>query len=95
MNTQVADQPVEEWKNLFGVCGCIAEDFGFNPLWLRLAFALPLIFAPVVVLSIYAGLGVVVLVTRLLIRNPKPRPAAPATATVHEQDEEERLALAA
>lgn len=61
-----------EWKNMFGVCACIAEDFGFNPLWLRLAFALPLIWAPVQVIIAYFALGVIVLSSRLIFPNRKP-----------------------
>ena len=31
---------------ILGVCEAIGQDFGFNPLWLRLAFIAPLFFAP-------------------------------------------------
>lgn len=61
-----------EWKNMFGVCACIAEDFGFNPLWLRLAFALPLIWMPLQVIIAYFALGVIVLSSRLIFPNRKP-----------------------
>lgn len=58
-----------------GVCQAIGEDFGFNPVFLRIAFALPLIFAPVAVLAAYFGLGVVVLVSRILAPRPKRKAA--------------------
>ena len=61
---------------ILGVCEALGEDFGFNPLWLRLAFALPLMFLPTLVFSLYLGLGAVVLISRLLVRNPR-RVAAP------------------
>ena len=31
---------------ILGVCEAIGRDFGFQPLWLRLAFIVPLFFAP-------------------------------------------------
>jgi phage shock protein PspC (stress-responsive transcriptional regulator) len=64
-----------------GVCQALGEDFGFNPVFLRVAFAAPLIFAPMLVIEIYLGLGVVVLLSRLLAPRPK-RKAAPALAAV-------------
>jgi phage shock protein C len=82
-----------------GVCQALGEDFGFNPVFLRIAFAAPLIFAPVLVIEIYLGLGVVVLLSRLLAPRPKRKgmpaaagtveaaPAAtPASATLAEAD---------
>ncbi len=66
-----APADTNEWKNMFGVCACIGEDFGFNPLWLRLAFALPLIWAPVQVVIAYFALGIIVLSSRLLFPNRK------------------------
>jgi phage shock protein PspC (stress-responsive transcriptional regulator) len=64
--------------NLFGVCAALGEDFGFDPMWLRLAFAVALLFDLEKVLMTYAALGVVVLVSRLLF--PNRRPAAVADA---------------
>ena len=88
-----AAQPDTEWKNLFGVCGCIAEDFGFNPLWLRLAFAAPLIWAPLAVLSTYAALGVIVLASRLIFPTRKRGKVAASVPVIVAQPEQEfRLA---
>ncbi|MBM6575548.1 PspC domain-containing protein [Microvirga sp. SRT01] len=85
--------PDTEWKNLFGVCGCIAEDFGFNPLWLRLAFAAPLIWAPLAVLSTYAALGVIVLASRLIFPTRKRGKVVAAAPVIVAQPEQEfRLA---
>ena len=77
-----------------GVCQALGEDFGFNPVFLRIAFAAPLIFAPMLVIEIYLGLGLVVLVSRLLAPRPRRKAvlqqvevavAAPAqTAAAHE-----------
>lgn len=69
-----ADQPARN-DNLFGVCAAVGEDFGFNPLWLRVAFAVALLFDLEHVLMAYAALGALVLVSRLAFRTPKPTPA--------------------
>jgi len=45
---------------ILGVCEAIGRDFGFNPLYLRLAFIAPLFFAPTATIAAYLGLGVVV-----------------------------------
>lgn len=66
-------------QNLFGICARVGEDFGFNPLWLRLAFAGALILNPVAVIGSYFALGAVVLTSRLLFPNRKH--AAPASVT--------------
>ncbi|WP_028965916.1 PspC domain-containing protein [Sphingomonas phyllosphaerae] len=76
--------------NLFGVCAALGEDFGFNPLWLRLGFAVALLFSLEKVLLAYVALGVLVLVSRLLFPNRRRAVATdvPATAA-NEADEEE------
>jgi phage shock protein PspC (stress-responsive transcriptional regulator) len=61
---------------VLGVCEGLGEDFGFNPLWLRILFAAPLIWHPLYVVGAYLALGLVVLVSRLLV--PSRRAAAPA-----------------
>lgn len=50
----------------FGICEAVGQDFGFNPLWLRLAFVAPLFFFPVQTFIGYFGLGIVVLASRLI-----------------------------
>jgi phage shock protein PspC (stress-responsive transcriptional regulator) len=83
-----------------GVCQALGEDFGFNPVFLRIAFAAPLIFAPMLVIEIYLGLGVVVLASRLLAPRPKrkalPQPVAAEAPAVHAaeaNDEADQLPL--
>jgi phage shock protein C len=70
---------------LLGICQGIGDDFGFNPLWLRILFAAGLIWNPVYDISAYLALGAIVLVSRLIVRNPRPakvafEAAAPAGA---------------
>jgi phage shock protein PspC (stress-responsive transcriptional regulator) len=61
---------------VLGVCQGLGEDLGFNPLWLRIAFAVGVYLNPMVAVGSYFGLGLIVLTTRLIIR--EPRRAAPA-----------------
>lgn len=74
----------------FGVCEGIGQDLGFNPNYLRIVFALTLLFAPKVVLSIYFGAGLVVAASRLLFP-PRPvakvQPLAAAMPSAIENDE--------
>jgi phage shock protein C len=55
----------------FGVCQAIGEDLGFNANYLRIAFALPLLYAPLATIAAYLALAVVVLLTRLIVPNPR------------------------
>jgi phage shock protein PspC (stress-responsive transcriptional regulator) len=80
--------------NILGVCEAIGEDFGFNPVMLRILFAASVLWSPVVAISAYLALGVVVLLSRLLF--PKPRTAAPAVEVVPaEENAAPKLPLAA
>jgi phage shock protein C len=53
----------------FGICEAVGQDFGFNPLYLRLAFIAPLFFFPVQTFAAYFALGFIVLASRLLFPN--------------------------
>ncbi|HEY0629505.1 MAG TPA: PspC domain-containing protein [Sphingomicrobium sp.] len=78
---------------ILGVCEAVGQDFGFNPMWLRLAFIAPIFFAPAVTVGAYLGLGVIVGATRLLLKDkPASEQVVDATATVVE---EEALPIAA
>jgi len=54
----------------FGVCQALGEDFRFNPLFLRLAFAGLLFWNPLAAVAAYAGAGVVVGVSRWFVPGP-------------------------
>lgn len=66
-----ADAPKD---NLFGVCNALGEDFGFNPLWLRLALAVAFLFAPVGVAIGYFAIGGAVLAARWMFPDPNRKP---------------------
>lgn len=79
----------------FGICEALGQDFGFNPLWLRLAFIAPLFFFPVQTFAAYFLLGAIVLASRLIF----PAQAAPALtapeATTQPAAKDEDFAMAA
>jgi phage shock protein PspC (stress-responsive transcriptional regulator) len=86
---------------MFGVCEGLGEDFGFNANYLRVALAVLLLASPMAGLGIYAGLGMVVAVSRLIAPNPKratpeadEQPAAQVAAPA-ENEVAEPLPLAA
>ena len=60
-----------------GVCEGLAEDFGFNPLWLRLMFTFAIFVNPVGAVSGYLALGLVVFATRWFV------PATPSVVASH------------
>lgn len=56
---------------ILGVCEAIGEDFGFNPIFLRIPLAASVIWNPMIAFGTYFALGAVVLVSRLLFPSPK------------------------
>jgi len=67
-----------------GICEGLGEDFGFNPLFLRITLSALLLWNPVAVLGGYLGAGVIVLLSRWIF--PKPRQAAEPAVVQQEQD---------
>jgi phage shock protein C len=90
---------------MFGICEALGQDFGVNPLWIRLAFVPAIFFAPFAALAAYVGLGVVVLASRLIfpakgavVDAPVIETVAPVVTSVPAAPrafEEDRLPLAA
>ncbi len=87
---------------ILGVCEGIGEDFGFNPMLIRVPLAAAVLWSPQGAVVAYLALGLVVLASRLLF--PKANPSAvepapvdtPAPARSAADDEEEpELPLAA
>lgn len=64
---------------ILGVCEAVGEDFGFNPVLLRIPFAASVVYSPMLAIGAYLALGLVVLASRLLF--PK---AKTALATVEQ-----------
>ncbi|SNS26564.1 phage shock protein C (PspC) family protein [Sphingomonas laterariae] len=68
-------------ESLFGVCAALGEDFGFNPLYLRIGLGVLMLWNPVAVVAGYFAVGVVALLTRIIFPNPKLA-AVPEAAAV-------------
>ena len=79
---------------ILGVCEAIGEDFGFNPVLLRVPFAAGVLWSPTMVLAIYFALGAVVLASRLIFPRAKSK-TAQATPQVDAANEQAELAKAA
>ncbi|MGZ8998774.1 MAG: PspC domain-containing protein [Allosphingosinicella sp.] len=65
---------------MFGVCQGLGDDLGFPPNLLRIVLGVALLWNPIVTLSIYLGLGVIVFASRMLVRAPKSAQAEAAPA---------------
>lgn len=61
---------------ILGVCEAIGEDFGFNPIFLRIPLAASVIWNPTIAFGTYFALAAIVLVSRLLF--PKKQNKAEA-----------------
>jgi phage shock protein C len=74
---------------ILGVCEAIGEDFGFNPMFLRVPFAASMLISPTWGIVTYLALGLVVLASRLLFPRTKGGNAATfeAAAPANEQRE--------
>ena len=66
---------------LLGVCQAIGDDFGINPLYLRIAFAIPVLWNPAIVFAAYLAVGALVLVSRLVFPRPNCANRTVGTAT--------------
>jgi phage shock protein C len=56
---------------ILGVCEAIGEDFGFNPVFLRVPFAAVVLYSIPLAIGAYLALGALVLLSRLLFPKPK------------------------
>ncbi|NUR44833.1 MAG: PspC domain-containing protein [Sphingomonas sp.] len=80
---------------ILGVCEAIGEDFGFNPVLLRVPFAAAVLWSPTMTLAIYFALGAVVLASRLLFPRAKSASAQSETSVLSPANEQAQLAKAA
>lgn len=84
---------------ILGVCEAIGEDFGFNPMFLRVPLAASVVWDPKMAVGIYFALGLIVLASRLLFPKAKVQSEAVEQAAVTEApavaNEQRELAKAA
>ena len=60
-----------------GVCEALGEDLGFHPNYLRVAFAVALLWNPVAAIGAYAVAGAIVAFSRLVVRDKRPAAVHP------------------
>ena len=72
---------------ILGACEGLAEDFGFNPIFLRVPLAALVLWSPLMAIGIYFGLAAVVFGSRLLFPRPTAASAPTAAATQADNDE--------
>ena len=77
---------------ILGVCEAIGEDFGFNPVFLRIPLAASVIWNPLIAIGTYFALGLVVLVSRLVFPKAKASTAADAAPEIVHEEQELRKA---
>jgi phage shock protein C len=81
---------------ILGVCEAIGEDFGFNPVFLRVPLAASVLWSPLMSIGLYFALGAVVLMSRLLFpRKPIAEPGTELKAETSSNSDEPKLPLAA
>lgn len=78
---------------ILGICEAVGEDFGFNPVLLRIPFAASVIYSPMLAIGAYLGLGLVVLASRLLF--PKVKTSTTLSVQPQAANEEREFAKAA
>jgi phage shock protein PspC (stress-responsive transcriptional regulator) len=81
---------------ILGICEAIGEDFGFNPIFLRIPLAASVIWNPTFSIAAYVALGLGVLASRLLF--PKAKAALNGAQVVEQPavaNEQSELAKAA
>ena len=80
---------------ILGVCEAIGEDFGFNPIFLRVPFAAIVLWSPMMAIGAYFALGAVVLASRLLFPKAKAIEAEVVKSEAAPANEQRELARAA
>ncbi|MBA3525818.1 MAG: PspC domain-containing protein [Sphingomonas sp.] len=82
---------------ILGVCEAIGQDFSFNPIYLRLAFAGLFYFHPLMVVATYLALGAGVALARWLypVVAPTLVQEAPHAAAPAAENEDSQPSLAA
>jgi phage shock protein C len=80
---------------ILGVCEAMGEDFGFNPVLLRIPFAAGVLWSPWLTLAAYFALGAVVLASRLLFPRTSAAKVNSAAPTLNAANEQSKLANAA
>lgn len=93
--------PLARDDTLLGVCAALGEDLGFNPMYLRIALGVGLLWNPVVMIGGYVAAAVVIAVSRWFVPNTLPAFAdasvagEPAAVAARPEGDNDAEALAA
>lgn len=68
----IAGSIIARDDTVLGVCFAIGQDFGFNPLYLRILFAVVLFWSPTAAFGGYAVLGAIVAFSRWVAPDHSP-----------------------
>ena len=82
---------------ILGVCEALGQDFGISPTWFRVAFCAPIFWNPVLVISAYFVIGLLVAASRFAFPDRTvdvhtSAPARPAADTASAVEERELIA---
>lgn len=80
---------------ILGVCEAIGEDFGFNPILLRVPLAAMVLWSPLIAIGAYFSLGAVVLASRLLFPKAKASINSASEVSALPANEQQEFARAA
>jgi phage shock protein PspC (stress-responsive transcriptional regulator) len=87
---------------ILGVCEALGQDFGISPTWFRVAFCAPIFWNPVLVISAYFGIGLLVAASRFAfpdrtvgVHTSAPAQPAVDTAAAASDEVQERELIAA
>jgi phage shock protein PspC (stress-responsive transcriptional regulator) len=80
---------------LLGICFALGQDFGFNPVYLRVLLALGVLWSLPTAIGAYLGLGALVALSRWAAPDPLGGEAEPASASECADEPCEELKLAA
>ena len=80
---------------ILGVCEAIGEDFGFNPVLLRVPLAASVLISPTWAIGAYLVLGAIVLLSRVLFPKQRVDAAVEPEVPAQVQTVEAELPLAA
>ncbi len=77
---------------ILGVCEAIGEDFGFNPVLLRIPLAASVVVSPMMAIGAYFALGLAVLASRFFFPRSKNIPIVQQADPANEQRELKKAA---
>lgn len=91
----IAGSIIARDDTLLGVCFALGQDFGFNPVYLRVMLALGVLWSLPTAIGAYAGLGVLVAFSRRLAPDPRYAEVAESGSADRSDEPCEELPLAA